>query len=122
LDDEKALTDLIAESQVFVCENENEILGMIYFVPNGHSNAMYEKQWSIIRYLGVHPDHRGKGIGRILTEMCVNTARESKEKFVVLHTSEFMYSARKMYEEIGFEKKEQFVHYGKKYWTYLLQL
>ena len=122
LEDESALRELILRSKVLLCEEEGELVGMVYFVPSGHEEGRYKDSWSVIRYLGVDPKYRGKGIGRKLTEMCLQEAKNSGEKFVALHTSEFMHSARNMYEEMGFQKQESFQHYGKNYWIYLLKL
>lgn len=122
LDDEEVLKGLIERSTVFICEDQGQIVGMVFFVPSGQAEGRYKKEWSVIRYLGVNPSYRGKGVGRILTEKCINLAVEKGENYIALHTSEFMHKARKMYESMGFIKHEQFVHYGKNYWIYLLQL
>ncbi len=122
LDNTEQLKRLIEQSQVFVADLEGELVGMVYFVPSGTAEGQYRANWSRIRYLGVHPAHRAKGIGRQLTEMCIELAKVSGEKTVALHTSEFMHTARKMYEDMGFQQTENFQHYGKKYWIYLLRL
>ena len=58
--------------------------------------------------VGVHPNFSGKGIGRELIKICILFAKESDEKIIVLHTSEFMNSARHLYEDLGFVmNKEQ---------------
>jgi ribosomal protein S18 acetylase RimI-like enzyme len=73
--------------------------------------------------VGVDPGHRGKGIAKRLTQLCVAYAKQSNEKIVGLHTSEKMDDARHIYEAIGFRiYKEIDPIYGMRYWLYKLQL
>jgi ribosomal protein S18 acetylase RimI-like enzyme len=73
--------------------------------------------------VGVHPNFSGKGIGRELIKICILFAKESDEKIIALHTSEFMNSARHLYEDLGFVmNKELKPIFDKKYWLYLLKL
>jgi len=63
------------------------------------------------------------GIAKTLTKMCMDHARQTKEKIIALHTSEFMDAARHIYENLGFkELKEIDPIYGKRYWIYILNL
>jgi len=76
-----------------------------------------------MRMVGVNPKHRGQGIAKTLTEMCIEFAKQSDEKTIALHTSEFMDAARHIYENIGFTVlKEIPLLFGKKYWLYTLDL
>ena len=74
------LTNLIRQSAVFVCEHEAKIVGMIYLVPSGNPTEFFKKEWSYIRFLGVHTKYRGLKIGKKLTEMCIAAAKKNKEK------------------------------------------
>jgi len=119
LNDEQALIDLISQSKVFVCEVDDIIRGMVFFVGSGHTSKMFSSEWSCIRYLGVMPEYRGRGIGKQLTELCLSFAKKTNEEHISLHSSEFMNRARNMYEKMGFEKIKNIKHYGKNYWIYL---
>ncbi len=55
-----------------------------------------------IRLLAVTQNSRGKGVGRTLTEACINRARSSQRSQVVLHTTDFMKIAWGMYQAMGF--------------------
>ena len=77
---------------------------MIYLVSSGNPTKLFKENWSYIRFLGVNTKYRGNGIGKKLTELCIENAKETNEKHIALHTSEFMDSARKIYEKIGFRK------------------
>lgn len=122
LDNDELLNKLINQSTVFVCEKESDLIGMIYLVPSGNPTELFEKDWSYIRFLGVNPKHRGNGIGEKLTDLCLDYAKENKESYVALHTSEFMDSARTIYEKKGFRKTKEIEFLGKRYWIYLLNL
>lgn len=122
LESNDSLTNLINQSTVFVCEKESEIIGMIYLVPSGNPTELFQENWSYIRFLGVNTKFRGNGIGKKLTDLCMEYAKETNEKFISLHTSEFMDSARAIYEKKGFEKIKEIKYLGKKYWIYLYEL
>ena len=73
--------------------------------------------------VGVHPDFRGKGIGKKLTCMCIDDARENGEKIIGLHTSEVMDSARHIYESLGFTVYKEIDRiFGVRYWLYKMNL
>jgi len=116
------LTNLIRQSAVFVCEHEAKIVGMIYLVPSGNPTGFFKKEWSYIRFLGVHTNYRGLGIGKKLTEMCIETAKKNSEKYIALHSSEFMQAARALYEKKGFGIVREIKHFGKQYYIYVMNL
>jgi len=114
---------LINNSKIFVCEDNEKIIGMAYLVPSGNPTHIYPSDWSYIRMVGVNPEYRGKGIAKRLTQMCIDYAKQSNEKIVGLHTSEKMDDARHIYESLGFTIfKEIDPIYGMKYWLYKLEL
>ncbi len=79
--------------------------------------------WSYIRMVGVHPHYAGRGIGKQLTQRCIDFAISSDEQVIALHTSEYMNAARHIYESLGFKQmKELEPRYGKRYWLYQLEL
>ncbi|MET4143098.1 GNAT family N-acetyltransferase [Pedobacter sp. UYP1] len=120
---EDSYTDLLERSKCFVCESGSDLIGMAYLVPNGNPTEIFRKEWSYIRMVGADPDFTGNGIGKKLVQLCINHAKETNEKIVALHTSEFMNSARYIYENLGFrEEKELEEMFGKKYWLYLLAI
>lgn len=115
--------DLLSKSKCFICETNAEIIGMAFLVSKGNPTGIFHTDWCYIRMVGVNPEYGGKGIGKKLTQMCIDSAKETKEKIIALHTSEFMDVARHIYESIGFEQtKELEPLYGKKYWLYKLEI
>jgi ribosomal protein S18 acetylase RimI-like enzyme len=116
-------SELFSHSQCFVCMDRNTIVGMAFLIPSGNPWKFFESEWSYIRLVGVLPGYEGRGIGREVTRMCMEHARQLNEKTVALHTSEFMDAARHIYESLGFRVlKEIAPQWGKKYWIYILNL
>ena len=122
LSSENLFPGLLKTARGFVCENENEIIGMAFLVPKGNPTDIFEADWSYIRMVGVNPNFEGRGIGKQLTQMCIDFAWSNQEKVIALHTSEFMDAARHIYEGLGFRKfKELERRYEKRYWLYKLE-
>ena len=69
--------------------------------------ATLEQNASGFRLLVVDPENRGKGIGGLLTNECINKAKEKKHSQVVIHTTRAMMIAWKMYENLGFKRSEE---------------
>lgn len=123
LEDELRLAELIGKSKVFVCLNNNTIIGMAYFVPSGNPWDVFQADWAYLRLVGVHPNYKGLGLGRTLTMKCIDYAKQTNEKIIALHTSEFMDAARHIYESLGFVKKEEIEpRFGKRYWLYIFKV
>jgi len=90
---------------------EGELTGaVVYFSDMKYygsgGTATKEKNASGFRLLAVDPSLRGKGIGKILTIECINKARHHKNRQIVIHTTEAMQIAWKMYEKLGFKRSE----------------
>lgn len=111
-------SNLLNIGKCFVCESNNSIVGMAFFIPSGNPFLYFQSDWSYIRYVGVHPEHEGKGIGKQLTQRCIDEATFKGERVIALHTSEFQDAARHIYEGLGFEKQMEFKVFDKTYWIY----
>ncbi|HLP56139.1 MAG TPA: GNAT family N-acetyltransferase [Fluviicola sp.] len=114
---------MFAKSIPLVAVDGDRIAGMAFLFLSGNPWQVYPADWSYIRFVGVHPDYEGQGIGRKLTAWCVEKARESGEKTVALHTSELMLAAQHIYKSLGFKQLERLPdRYGISYWLYRLDL
>lgn len=123
LHNEAAYTDMINRSSPFVCEHNGQMVGMAFLIPSGNPTDIYDKDWSYIRMVGVHPGYAGQGIGKKVTELCIAQAKTLKEQTIALHTSEFMDAARHIYEQLGFSiLKEIPQRLGKRYWLYTMNI
>ncbi len=56
-----------ADAQAIVAEENGVLLGSITFYPDGAAAQGWPQGWAGIRLLGVAPEARGRGIGRLLT-------------------------------------------------------
>ncbi len=123
LNAKQSYSDMLEIAKCFVCEHKDQIIGVGYIVPSGNPTEIFEADWCYIRMVGVNPKFRGNGIGKKLTQLCIDYAKETGEQIIALHTSEFMDSARELYERMGFIRvKEIEPIFGKRYWLYQLRL
>ncbi|MFT3680207.1 MAG: GNAT family N-acetyltransferase [Ferruginibacter sp.] len=116
-------TTLLEQSECIVCIAAEQVIGMAFLMSSGNPTDIYEAGWCSIRFVTVHPHHNGKGIGKKLTQLCIEKATKNGEKTIALHTSEFMNNARHIYESLGFTVlKEIPPRFDKKYWLYTLEI
>jgi GNAT superfamily N-acetyltransferase len=66
--------------------------------------ATQEKNAAGFRLLAVSPQARGKGTGRLLAETCINKAKTQGVAQLIIHTTQAMQTAWKMYEQMGFKR------------------
>ena len=82
--------------------------GVVYFGDMARygsgGTATSEKNASGIRLLGVDPESRGAGVGKALTNACLQQARDSGHSQVILHTTQAMQVAWELYLKLGFER------------------
>lgn len=92
------------EAELLVAEEDGRIVGTVTFFADGALSRQGEwpAGWAGIARLGVSPECRGAGIGRALVEECIRRTRELGLETVGLHTTEWMATARAMYERMGF--------------------
>ncbi|GAB2793202.1 hypothetical protein GCM10027275_42760 [Rhabdobacter roseus] len=124
LANQETYLNLLQKSYCLVCENEiGGIIGMSFLVPRGNPTEIYEESWCYLRFVTVDKKYGGQGIGRKLTEKCIQYAVDHGEQTIALHTSEMMSPARHIYESLGFTiLREIEPRLGKKYWLYTLDL
>lgn len=105
-----------AQSDLIVAEDDPRIIGCVSFFPPGAktsypSDAFSEPwpaEWAAFRLLAVHPSARLRGVGKLLTDACIERARQARAPAVGLHTTAPMAIARAMYERMGFERAPRF--------------
>ena len=85
---------------------DGSVAGGVTFVPD-HTNVFAEfddPDAAGFRMLAVSPAHQGSGAGTALTEWCVDRARGSGRERIILHTTQWMTTAHRIYERAGFER------------------
>ncbi len=121
--DKNGYADLLKKSTCFVCTRNEKIVGMAFLVRKGNPTDIFQKDWSYLRMVNVNPEESGNGIGRKITQLCIEQARKEKENIIILHTSEMQKAAIHLYESIGFKKFKRIPdHLGKKYWLFSLEI
>lgn len=94
---------LASIGDLFVAEQEGLVLGVVGLVPPfGPRLPEFKPEWSIVRMLAVDPDCRGRGIGRALTQFCIDFSRDRGWSSIALHTSPIMTVALALYLRMGF--------------------
>jgi len=95
---------LAGSGELIVAEElGGDLLGGVgYFGPQAPKPDFFKPDWSIIRMLVVDPGARGRGVGRLLTEACLERAARDRAAVVALHTTPIMEVALAMYLRMGF--------------------
>lgn len=79
---------------------------VVYFGDMSHygsgGTATKEKNASGFRLLAVDPIFRGQGLGKLLTESCIQLAKSEKQHQLIIHSTKAMQTAWNMYENMGF--------------------
>lgn len=93
----------------WIAEMDGEVVGSVFLVRKSDRVAK-------LRLLIIHPRARGIGLGRRLTRACINFARRTRYRKVVLWTQSHLAAARSIYESEKFKKKKSEKHssFGKK--------
>lgn len=86
-----------------------DVLGSITYVPGPDSPyAEFENDDEAgIRMLVVAPEAQRRGIGARLVQACVDQARSTGKVRVSLHTTPSMTGAQRLYEGLGFRRREE---------------
>lgn len=104
-----------AKEKAWIAHANGARLGCVFLVRESDEVAK-------LRILLVEPSARGAGLGSLLVKTCVEFARKSGYRRLVLWTNDVLVSARRIYEAEGFqlEKEEPHESFGKRlvgqYW------
>lgn len=104
-------------SDLLVAELEGEIVACVSYYPPGAEisypsptfSEHWPVEWAAFRLLAVTPSARGHGVGRSLTDACIERARAAGAPAVGLHTTTpAMAVARALYRRMGFERAPRY--------------
>ncbi len=106
-----SLADNQATELITARSDDSDLLGSViyfsdmkYYGSGGTATSI--KNASGLRLLAVKHKAQGNGIGRALTNKCIELAREKQQSLVILHTTEYMRAAWALYEKMGFKRFE----------------
>lgn len=120
-----SMAALADAAEIVVAEVAERIAGAVAYVPPfAEPRAdFFRAEWPIIRMLVVDPAARGRGIGRALTEACIERARRDRAAAIALHTSPAMAVALDLYTRMGFALATRVPdRHGMPYGVYLKRL
>ena len=121
-----SMATLAASGTIIVAEDAaGKIVGAVAYVgPYREPRAeFFAPEWPIIRMLVVDPAARGQGIGRRLTQACIDRARGEGAAVIALHTSPAMEVALALYLRMGFTMEQKVPdRFGVPYAVYLKEL
>lgn len=88
---------IIAEGGfIYLAIYNNEIVGTAALA------KMEESVYELVK-MSVAPQHRGKGIGNILIQHCLNKAQQLNATKIILYSNSQLQAAIHMYEKFGFK-------------------
>ncbi len=92
-----------AETLVAV-DGDRRVLGGVTYVPGPESvwAEFDDADAAGIRMLAVAPDAQGRGVGESLSRACIDRARAAGRGQIVLHSTDWMPAAHRLYLRLGF--------------------
>jgi GNAT superfamily N-acetyltransferase len=93
-----------SEATVIVAEENNEIIASGYaLIKKAEKNYYQFKEYAYLGFMYVKPEHRGKGINKVITNELIAWAKSRGVTEVRLEVYAQNESAIKAYEKAGFE-------------------
>jgi len=121
-----AMASLAADAEIIVArQDDGKLVGAVAYVPPRHMPRadFFDSDWPIIRMLVVNPAARGLGLGRKLTQACIDRAQRDGAAVIALHTSPAMAAALGLYLRMDFKLAKQVPdRFGVAYGVYLKDL
>ena len=105
-DELRAVKRRAAGALVLVALLDGRLVGGVTYVPDASSpwaEDLREGEAGI-RMLAVRPDAQGAGVGRALTQECVDRAAAARRAAVFLHSTPWMTTAHSIYISLGFTR------------------
>lgn len=103
--------DTLPGVERIVAEIDGKIAGSVVLFPakiDAYEGNVEVLDYPEIRMLAVSPEMRGKGVASALVSECIELAKVKGYEAIGLHTGEFMVTAMKLYEQMGFERLPQY--------------
>lgn len=97
----------VDDAEVLVAvDDAGTVVGGVTYVPGPDSAwaEFTEPDGAGIRMLAVTPEAQGRGVGEALSRACVDRARSTGRGQILLHSTDRMTSAHRLYTRLGFAR------------------
>ncbi|MGE7760381.1 GNAT family N-acetyltransferase [Peribacillus sp. NPDC097895] len=97
--------------ELLVAELDGEVVGSVALFPaksDAYKGLVDMLDYPEIRMLAVTPQARHKGVAEGLIKECIRRTKENDSQYIGLHTADFMKTAMRLYERMGFVRLPQF--------------
>jgi GNAT superfamily N-acetyltransferase len=97
--------------ELLVAELDGEMVGSVALFPaksDAYKGLVDMLDYPEIRMLAVTPQSRGKGVAEALIKECIRRTKVKGSQYIGLHTADFMKTAMRLYERMGFVRMPQF--------------
>ncbi len=97
--------------ELLVAELDGEIVGSVALFPaksDAYRGLVDMLDYPEIRMLAVNHESRGKGVAEALIKECIYRTKTKGLQHIGLHTADFMETAMRLYERMGFARMPKF--------------
>lgn len=91
------------QERIWIVESDSRIMGCVAIVKSSREEAQ-------LRWLLLHPDLRGRGLGRRLVEEAASFCRDGGYSSLFLWTVSTLPAAARLYRSVGFRETEKVTH------------
>jgi ribosomal protein S18 acetylase RimI-like enzyme len=89
---------------VLVADDDGDVIGYAYAASEGYDYMALRGPAGVLHDIIVGPEHRGRGVGRLLLEAALAFLRSRGVPRVVLSTAERNEAAQRLFERMGFRR------------------
>ncbi len=92
------------DKAVLVADDDGDVIGYAYAAVEGYDYMALRGPAGILHDIIVEPEHRGRGVGRLLLDATLEFFRSRGVPRVVLSTAERNEAAQRLFASIGFRR------------------
>lgn len=93
-----------ADVAVLVAEQSGVVIGYVYTAVEGYDYMSLRGPAGVLHDIVVDPDHRNKGVGRMLLDAALAFLKSRRAPRAVLSTAAHNESAQRLFEQAGFRR------------------